>query len=89
MEKKFSLTLDKEFIEYCELNNINDVEKYAKEVFNRGFMLIKYGDAPKITPLTEGKFKTNVKEIPSHPKKGPPPPLAHVIKKDGESLYDE
>ena len=54
MEKKFSLILDKEFIDYCTLNKIEDVEKYAKEVFTKGFNLVKYGSSPfkTFTPST-------------------------------------
>jgi hypothetical protein len=48
MKKKSYLTLDDEFIMYCELNNIQDIEKLAKETFNRGFTLLKYGETPKI-----------------------------------------
>jgi hypothetical protein len=46
MEKKHTLTLDKEFILYCELNNIKDINKTAQETFNRGFSLLKYGETP-------------------------------------------
>jgi hypothetical protein len=46
MSKKTSLTLDKEFIQYCELNNIKDPDKLAKQVFDRGFSLLKYGETP-------------------------------------------
>lgn len=46
MEKKFYLTLDKDFVEYCKINNINDIEKRAKEVFNVGFNITKYGNNP-------------------------------------------
>jgi hypothetical protein len=46
MVKKYTLTLDKEFIQYCELNNIEDIEKLAKETFDKGFNLLKYGDTP-------------------------------------------
>jgi len=46
MEKKHSLILDNEFIRYCELNDIEDVEKLAKETFQRGFTLLKYGEVP-------------------------------------------
>ncbi len=46
MVKKYTLTLDKEFIQYCELNNIKDIDKKAKEVFNRGFTILKYGETP-------------------------------------------
>ena len=41
-----SLTLDKDFIQYCELNEIEDIEKLAKETFKRGFDLLKYGNIP-------------------------------------------
>ena len=46
MKKKNSLTLDDEFLEYCRLNNIDDVEKLAKDTFNRGFTILKYGETP-------------------------------------------
>ena len=46
MEKKFTLTLDNEFLQYCELNNIKDVNKLGTETFNRGFSLLKYGETP-------------------------------------------
>jgi hypothetical protein len=49
--------LDDEFIQYCKLNNITDVEKFAKEIFNKGFTLLKYGDKPNI--------KIEPQEIPS------------------------
>ena len=38
--------LDDEFLEYCRLNNIDDVEKLAKDTFNRGFTILKYGETP-------------------------------------------
>lgn len=47
MTQKYSLTVDKEFIQYCKLNNIEDVEKAAKETFKRGFDLLKYGSIPE------------------------------------------
>jgi hypothetical protein len=52
MKQKNTLILDDEFIQYCKLNNITDIEKLAKEIFNKGFTLIKYGDRPdmKIEP---------------------------------------
>lgn len=52
MKKKFSLTVDDEFILYCQLNKIEDIEKLAKETFNRGFSLLKYPDSP-IHPTKE------------------------------------
>ena len=49
MKKKNYLTLDDEFIQYCKLNNIDDIEKFAKQVFDRGFTIIKYGHKPQLT----------------------------------------
>lgn len=47
MGPKYSLTLDNEFIRYCELNNIENPEVFAQQVFQRGFTIIKYGETPK------------------------------------------
>ena len=58
MEKKYSLTLDKEFIQYCKLNNIEDIEGKANEVFKQGFTILKYGEKPKIKTLDELKKET-------------------------------
>jgi len=50
MKQKYSLIMDDEFIQYCKLNGIEDIDKKAKEVFKQGFDLLKYGDTPKIDP---------------------------------------
>lgn len=88
MKKKSYLTLDDEFIRYCELNNVQDIEKLAKETFNRGFTILKYGEIPNT--LTEGKIKTNIKKYKGKVATEPPPPPkpknTETIKKD---LYDE
>ena len=41
-----SLTLDDEFLQYCKLNNIENIEKLARETFNQGFAILKYGRVP-------------------------------------------
>jgi hypothetical protein len=46
MKPKSTLILDSEFIQYCELNNIDNIDKLAKETFARGFSLLKYGETP-------------------------------------------
>ena len=63
MKKKNSLILDDEFINYCQLNNIDDIDKLAKETFNRGFTLLKYGDKPKIIQKKEPKIVETPKPI--------------------------
>lgn len=60
MKKKTSLILDDEFLQYCELNKISDIDKLAKEIFSKGFSIIKYGETPKIA---RGKEKIIEKEV--------------------------
>ena len=64
MEKKHTLTLDKEFIQFCELNDITDITKLAKETFNRGFSLLKYGETPNgATSIKEKIVEVTVEVI--------------------------
>ena len=58
MKKKNTLILDDEFIRYCELNDIDDVEKLAKTTFNNGFTILKYGEIPS----TDNKVKEVIVE---------------------------
>jgi hypothetical protein len=51
--------LDSEFTQYCELNNIKDINKIAIETFNRGFSYLKYGEFPIGNKTTEV-----IKEVP-------------------------
>ena len=58
MKKKLSLTLDDEFLQYCELNQVKNPSKLAKETFERGFSILKFGETPSIV-----KGREVVKEI--------------------------
>jgi hypothetical protein len=65
MKPKSTLILDNEFIQYCELNKIINVDKLAQETFNRGFSLLKYGEVPnsnRVRELVEVE-KEIIKEI--------------------------
>lgn len=81
MKEKNSLILDKEFIDYCELNNIKDIEKLAKQVFNRGFTILKYGETPKSISVT----KTSEPLPDLIPIVKPIPP----VKPSSTDIYDE
>ena len=59
MKQKNNLILDNEFLQYCEINNIDNIEKLAKETFNRGFTILKYGE----TPFGNQKVKEVIKEV--------------------------
>lgn len=62
MKKKNSLILDDEFTMYCEINKIENIEKLAKDTFNRGFTLLKYGETPYGVSSKE-KIVEVVKEV--------------------------
>lgn len=61
MNKNYTLTLDKEFIQFCKLNNIIDIEKKAQEAFSRGFTIMKYGETPIANKVIE--YVEVIKEI--------------------------
>ena len=59
MKQKNNLILDNEFLQYCELNGIEDIDKLAKETFKRGFTILKYGE----TPFGKQQTKEVIKEV--------------------------
>ena len=63
MKPKSTLILDNEFIQYCELNKIINVDKLAQETFNRGFSLLKYGEVPNSNRIKEIVEKEIIKEV--------------------------
>lgn len=82
-----SLILDNEFLQYCKLNNIEDIEKLAKETFNRGFAILKYGMVPsgtKIKEMVEEKIKKNPDVV-----KAVTETVIEITKADKDNLYDE
>lgn len=56
---KYYLTLDNEFIQFCQLNGIDDIEGYANKLFNEKFTSIKYPTNPliNIKPTATNKIK--------------------------------
>ena len=64
MKKKTLLELDDEFILYCQLNNISDVQKLAKETFKKGFSSLKYPETPVGSSKQKIVEKEVIKEVP-------------------------
>jgi flagellar biosynthesis component FlhA len=64
MKKKSSLILDDEFILYCHLNKIENIDKLAKDVFNKGFTQLKYPDTPVSSTKERIVEKVVIKEVP-------------------------
>jgi len=92
------LTLDDEFLQYCELNHIEDVEKLARETFKRGFTILKYGETPSVNVKVLQELKEKARheiDTPGHPDYGKPiytfteEELKKIEKVDKNNLYDE
>ena len=68
MKPKSTLTLDNEFIQYCKINNIEDINGLAQKTFNRGFSILKYGETPTNNVTTKivevEKIVEVIKEVP-------------------------
>jgi hypothetical protein len=75
MEKKNYLILDEEFMQYCKINNITDIESLAKKVFKQGFTILKYGEKPSVS----NNISKEQEKIVEHTKNN----------KDDKSIYDE
>lgn len=79
--------MDDEFVQYCKLNNIEDMEKLAKETFNRGFTILKYGMVPsgtKIKEMVEEKIKKDPDVV-----KAVTETVIEITKTGKDNLYDE
>jgi hypothetical protein len=63
MKKKYTLILDNEFLQYCELNNITNVLDLAKKTFDKGFTTLKYGETPPFMISTHPITETKPKEV--------------------------
>lgn len=66
MKKRNLLTLGDEFLEYCTINNIDDIDKLAKSTFQRGFTILKFGETPSNTKpkeITKEIIKEVIKEV--------------------------
>lgn len=86
MKPKNMLILDDEFIQYCKLNNIDDVVKFGKQVFDKGFTIIKYGEIPLSLKINDKKLNETIVE-PTSPSKSVIE--SSTIKKEDKDLYGE
>lgn len=85
--KNISLTVDDEFMMYCELNKVENPEKLAKDTFNRGFSLLKYGETPsgiKIKEIVKEKIKKDPDVV-----KAVTETVIEIKKSDNKDIYAE
>lgn len=57
MKEKYTLTLDDNFVQFCQLNG-KDVLKFANEIFQEGFMKHKYPSTPTTVKTNKIQDKT-------------------------------
>ena len=86
-----SLILDDEFLQYCKLNNIEEIEKFAREVFNQGFTILKYGRIPSGESIKKvaAEVTSSVPLIPSDRTEVKPVINEVERKEDKNSVYSE
>jgi hypothetical protein len=84
MEQKNSLILDKEFLDYCKLNNIEDVEGLARKVFKQGFDILKYNYFQPLVKTQEqaDKFMEELNRAVQTPISSRPSPMPAPQKTD-------
>ena len=75
-----------EIVEYCKLNDIEDVELFVNKLLQKGFNVEKYGNKPTIKPKKAKKNKVE-KEVVEEPVKEP---VKEVITKNKNvDIYGE
>ena len=55
-------TLERQIRQYCEFNDINDVNAFANRCANQGFNIIKFGTSPKDNVEREVKGIKDIKK---------------------------
>lgn len=67
MAEKYYLTINGDILEFCRLNEIDDIKKFAKKCIERGFTIEKYGETPSSIngePKIIEKEVEVIKEVP-------------------------
>lgn len=55
------IVVDKDIIEYCKLNGVEDLETFVLGLINKGFIIEKWGDKPPIVTNRETVKDDNTK----------------------------
>lgn len=67
MKKNEKITLNtsltKSIIEYCKLNNIDDISRFANQCLTQGFNIVKFGLSPKDNIERETKGINDFKPV--------------------------
>ena len=75
-------TLEKQIRQYCEYNEIEDVNAFANRCLSQGFNIVKFGVSPSDNKERENNGIKDFKKNESRKKKEPP------TKDEGEQKKD-
>lgn len=64
-------TLERQIRQYCEMNDIEDVNAFANRCLSQGFSIVKFGASPKDNVERENKGIKDVKKASETKKKRP------------------
>lgn len=64
-------TLERQIRQYCEMNDIEDVNAFANRCLSQGFSIVKFGTSPKDNVERENKGIKDVKKASETKKKRP------------------
>ena len=64
-------TLERQIRQYCEINDIEDVNAFANRCLSQGFSIVKFGTSPKDNVERENKGIKDVKKASETKKKRP------------------
>ena len=74
-------TLERQIRQYCELNEIDDINAFANRCLSQGFSIIKFGTSPKDNVEREINGIKDIKKNASRKKKEPESSREEEIKR--------
>lgn len=82
-------TLERQIRQYCELNEIDDINAFANRCLSQGFNIIKFGTSPRDNVEREINGIKDIKKNETRKKKEPQPSREDESKRRVEEVVEE
>jgi hypothetical protein len=82
-------TLERQIRQYCELNEIDDINAFANRCLSQGFSIIKFGTSPRDNVEREINGIKDIKKNETRKKKEPKPSREEESKRRVEETVKE
>ena len=82
-------TLERQIRQYCELNEIDDINAFANRCLSQGFNIIKFGTSPRDNVEREINGIKDIKKNETRKKKEPQPSRENESKRRVEEVIEE